>query len=250
MALSGTLVGYWSHDETGTGTRADSTPNGLTLTNNNSCTNATGALNNATGFVAASSQYLSRASESLLQTGDTDWHLSVWVYSDSFGADRIIGSKSGEWLLYCTSGGEPKLYIDGFSKLLSWGANLSTATWYNITVWYDSAGNTVGMTVNNGTPVTSSHTWTNAATTDPVYFGQNGGGSYWNGRLDETAFAKFVPTSGDLSLYYNSGTPPGYSTLTAAGVVKTVDGLAFASVKTVNGLAIASVKTINGAATA
>lgn len=35
-----------------------------------------------------------------------------------------------------------------------------------------------------------------------------------------------------------------------AGVVKTVDGLAFASVKTVNGLAIASVKTINGAATA
>lgn len=35
-----------------------------------------------------------------------------------------------------------------------------------------------------------------------------------------------------------------------SGVVKTVDGLAFASVKTVQGLAIASVKTINGVATA
>lgn len=35
-----------------------------------------------------------------------------------------------------------------------------------------------------------------------------------------------------------------------SGVVKTVDGLAFASVKTVNGLTIASVKTINGNATA
>lgn len=35
-----------------------------------------------------------------------------------------------------------------------------------------------------------------------------------------------------------------------SGVVKTVDGLAFASVKTVQGLAIASVKAINGAATA
>jgi hypothetical protein len=41
-----------------------------------------------------------------------------------------------------------------------------------------------------------------------------------------------------------------YATYTpaAAGVVKTVNGLAIASIKTINGLAVASVKTINGAA--
>ncbi len=41
---------------------------------------------------------------------------------------------------------------------------------------------------------------------------------------------------------------PSYTSAVAAGVIKTLNGLAWASVKTVNGLAVGSVKTINGAA--
>lgn len=216
MGLSGTLVAYWKLDETGTGTRADATGNGLTLTNNNSVTNATGKLNAAAGFVRASSQSLTRADEALLRTGDIDWHWQGWLYLDSVD-NAYIAAKTEEWGLFLNNNGRLDFFWNDFAKTVSWGSNLTTGTWYHIVIWHDAVNDVVGIVVNDGTPVTSAYSGGGTTTTNAFGLGDRpGSGAYLNGRLDEVSMGKFVPTAGDITLYYGGGTPPGYDTLAGA----------------------------------
>jgi hypothetical protein len=81
-ALRTGLVAYWPLNETATSgdvTAEDWTKRGNNLTSNNSVLSLAGKINNARGFVAANTEYLSIASNSDVQFGNGDWSLSLWV---------------------------------------------------------------------------------------------------------------------------------------------------------------------------
>src|SRR5262252_1520277 len=71
------LISYWKLDEV-SGSRVD-TKGTNTLTDNNTVTSTTGIINNAASFAAASSEYLSLASNATVQTGDIDFTITAWV---------------------------------------------------------------------------------------------------------------------------------------------------------------------------
>src|SRR6187431_54120 len=74
--------------------RADSV-GAETLADNASVAQIAGKVGNAAHFARASSQFLSRASNANLQTGDIDFTLAAWVYLDSVGQVSTIAGKFG-----------------------------------------------------------------------------------------------------------------------------------------------------------
>jgi len=77
------LVAYWPLNETATSgdvTAEDWTKRGNNLTSNNSVLSVTGKVGNGREFVAANSEWLSRADNVDLRLGDSDWTISAWLY--------------------------------------------------------------------------------------------------------------------------------------------------------------------------
>ena len=90
------LVAYWPLNETATSgdvSAEDWTNRGNTLTSNNTVPSVTGKIGNGREFVAANSEWLSRADNADMRLGDPDWTLSAWVYvpSAANGTQMVIG---------------------------------------------------------------------------------------------------------------------------------------------------------------
>ncbi len=224
--VSGTpnLIGYWKMDESSIGTRADATGNNWTLTNNNGVTNNTGLLNNASDFTRASSMYLSHVDALGLRPGANSFGVSVWVKFNSFSNYQDIISKWGggsnvnEFTLESDSAGNVGFYVsNGTTHNATWGTALSTGTWYNIIGWYNSEDEVIGISVNNGTPVTTAHTGGATCTSCTANFkigssDASGWSPYLDGLLDEVAYFSGAPGPSDRTFIYGSGTPPNVST--------------------------------------
>jgi hypothetical protein len=100
QALRVGLVAYWPLNETaasGDVTAEDWTKRGNGLTSNNSVLSTAGKVGNARQFVAANSEFLSRASNADLQFGNGDWSLSLWVQPRATGTagQCVIGKDVG-----------------------------------------------------------------------------------------------------------------------------------------------------------
>ncbi len=108
------LVAFWPLDEA-SGTRADKFGR-LDLTDNNTVTQRVGptGVGNAADFLTANSEYLSRASESLLQAGDYDFSFAAWaIIENQVGVvEGIIGKDVAVSRDYY-------LYYDGTRDLVS-----------------------------------------------------------------------------------------------------------------------------------
>lgn len=221
-----TLVSYWAHDETGTGTRADSHTGGNTLTNNGAVTNTTGARNNGSSF--SGSNHLSRADNASLSGGDTDFGVSTWFRIEDTSANRVLMGKWGggldqSYLLYFSTS-DSKVYfaISGSGSFHQVGtpSTISISTDYHITAYHDSVNDLIALAINDGTLQTVAHsTGANDGGSDFV-IGVNTGagpGEYWNGMIDESFFFNGVPTSGELTAWYGGGTAPGYAALFGGG---------------------------------
>ena len=111
--LSNGLVGYWKLDES-SGNAADSSGNGLTLTNNATTTYVTGKFSNGSEHVPASLQYLNTATTIAgVKT------VSFWVnpdvtgnyYIDLDGGTNYISDTAGT--LAATGFTSPSIYING-----------------------------------------------------------------------------------------------------------------------------------------
>src|SRR5438876_10841799 len=74
---------------------SDATGGGLTLTNHNTVTFSAGKVGNAANFVAASSQYLSRADSAAFQMGTGDFSVAAWVNFTSSANRDIISYEIG-----------------------------------------------------------------------------------------------------------------------------------------------------------
>jgi hypothetical protein len=232
MALTTSLICHYALEEA-SGNRLDSHTNGLTLTSNASVGQATGKVGSfAAQFNAASSRYLSRASESLLQTGDIDFTLAAWVYLDSKAAERTIASKwsggtgNAWWWRYTFTGADRFSFAVRLADASTAQINASsfgspsTATWYFVVAWHDATANTINIQVNNGTVDSSTYGSTTAAAVENGAFeiGQLGtAGQFMDGRIDSFSFWKRTLTSTERTTLYNSGAGLDYGSFASAG---------------------------------
>lgn len=213
-SLSSGLVLLWELDEA-SGTRV-ATVGGLDLTDNNTVTGNTGpaGLGNASEFLTANSEYLSRADDSALQEGDFDSHWVVWIYSGSLTGQRMIVTKDDDsdrgHLLYTSN---TSLLWDGpdtggTSRSVQWSAGLSTATWYMIDWGYDKSAARWFINVNAGTRVTGAFTAPQSPQTAQFRVGAReypAFEGYYTGRICYLMRWNRILSGSELTQLYNSG---------------------------------------------
>lgn len=219
MPLLTNLKGCWEL-EAASGTRNDATANANNLTDNNTVTQSTGKVGNAAQFASVNSEYLSRASNSTLVTGDIDCAGAAWFYltvqvvpSTAYPVIMTKGDAPDyEYQLFINSNniGEASLYVEGSggtSHQLDLLAYTNENVWHCIFWWHDSVNNLLGLQLDNGTPVTFSWTTGLKSTTNQFRIGADTAGAFgWDGLIDQVCFwQNYVPTSGERTQYYNSG---------------------------------------------
>jgi len=95
-ALRVGLAAYWPLNETATSgdvTAEDWTKRGNNLASNNSVLSISGLQGNARQFVAANTEYLSRASNTDLTLGNGDWTLAFWFWRASLTGQQVLVAK-------------------------------------------------------------------------------------------------------------------------------------------------------------
>ncbi len=213
------LISYYKLEEA-TGTRVDSVGTN-NLTDNNAVTNGTGIRGNAAQFARASNQNLTHVDNAALSTGDIDFTFAGWVFLDSKPSQMGIagkgdggGATSDEWrveylggvtdrFLFIVRGGTAAVIANNFGSP-------ATGTWYFIVVWHDSVGNTINISVNNGTADSTAFSGGPNDTTSGFVIG-NGfnpiiSAYSWDGKVDEAGFWKKLLSSQEKIDLYNGGT--------------------------------------------
>lgn len=197
------LIAFWKLEEA-SGTRNDSV-GAHHLTDVNTVTQATGRIGQAAQFTATNSERLSfTLSGSPLVLSNESFTVSAWMFPDSTQSSNAIDSRPG-FSLYLASN-TPRFYVEGAgSGDVGWGSALANSAWSHIVGWHEQ-GVGIGISVNNGTPVTQSYTGgiTNSAAT--FYLGcYTVITAFVDGRMDAVGFWKRVLTSGERAELYNGG---------------------------------------------
>lgn len=238
--LLNNLVAYWPLNEAaGANNALDLHTNGLTLTQTASPGSAAGKVYAGARTFNGSTQYFSRASEALLQTGDVDFTVATWVFlsntthlADIVNHYRVTPDLKRAWLMryefsvsrfnvYVSSDGT---YTNGVTatelRANSFGA-ASAATWYLFNFWHDSVANTINVQINNGT--VDSKEWTAGIYVSPAAFGigkYENSDAYLNGRIGPVAMWKSAAggggclTAAQRTALYNSGAGLTYASFT------------------------------------
>jgi len=185
--LSNGLVGYWKMDEASTGVaqvdRADSSGNGLTLTDNGTTPSAGGKFGNSTDSTPANSEYLSAGSTiSGVKT------ITFWTYPDSttnyyvdLDTSAYVQSSSGTIQTGTIS--SPKIYINGQPS-----TTIVTSSWQFVVVTTDTAVSASAFKV-----------------------GRVGASNYMDGKMDDVRIYNRALSPAEISQLYNwAPGPVGY----------------------------------------
>lgn len=227
--LLNNLVGYWGLDEAGGANNAlDKHTNALTLTQSNSPGSDTGLVYaGARTFTPASTQYFSRASETILQAEDKDFTFAAWVYLSTTSGERPIVVK------YTGAGNEYMLRYNGTTFRwivgdngggnageINWTGTVNASTWYLVLAYHDSGANSVGISVNAGTVYS-------AATSGPAVTGTaqqfdigKWTTNYFQGRIGPVMMWKSTAGGGGVldstkrTALYNAGAGLAYASFT------------------------------------
>jgi len=220
------LISYWKLDEA-SGTRVDSAGTN-NLTDNNTVGSATGIIGNAASFVAASSQYLSCASNASLQmAGNTDFTISAWVkLASSISANASLVTKdsnaanSRDYTLDYLLGGGFRFYIQGGSTYIASTAAPAATLWYFLVAWYDSSNGQLHIRINDITTYDSATGATGTDVSAPEFrIGARERSiepDYADAVIDEVGLWKRKLTAGEITALYNGGAGITYTGTPAA----------------------------------
>jgi hypothetical protein len=209
-------VGLWLF-ETGSNLGLDSSPKANHLTNNNSVSRVAGKVGQAASFVAASSQYFSKASTASLQiTPATGLTMGGWVYPLDRSAVYMMVSKddnSGSAREYAlgvnTDGSITAQVFNGAtstSTLAGVAGAIAINTWSLVLVWWDPADAKLHGTVNNGTVSISGTTGTPAVSGASLRLGARGNPSLLlNGNLDQIGVWPRLLSAAERAYLYAGG---------------------------------------------
>lgn len=213
--LTGLLV-YWKLDEA-SGNRADSGPNGLALQDFNTVTQGAGIKGNAAQFTAANSEYLFSNSALINPPATGDYTISFWVNLDTNVGTYTVLSRYGvaanRSMLVVYSPGSGKYIFYGWDTAptqYSVGTATSPNTvgqWYHIVCIRDYTNSLISIIVNDGTVSSAamSNAVPNQTSNQEFRVGQDGTGTYFNGRVDELGFWNRKLTAAEITALYNGG---------------------------------------------
>lgn len=208
-AISDNLISYWKMDEaSGSALDAHST-NELTEFSG-TIASASGKISNARDFEEADTENVQRADNAALSTGDIDFTFTLWVNPESLPVNNIVLSKDTfairEYGFYYNGG--LRWYVFGPASEYSEvnGGTLSLSTWAFVVVWHDATADEIGISINDGTPVTDPHTaGVRDSTASFVIGSRSDGTNYYDGLVDEVGFWKRKLSAGEITQLYNSG---------------------------------------------
>lgn len=200
------LVAHYNLDET-SGTRA-ALVGGVTLDDNNTVTSGTGVKGNSAFFTRANAEALSAPSDGVVfSIGNIDCTFTLWVKLTSLQTCDIVGKWGGasiEYdLLYNAGTTRFEWYVsgDGVGNASVAASNFgapSTGTWYFILLEHDSVGNTIKISINNGTANSTAHTTGIFDGTQNFVLG-NGVNSSLDGEIDEFRLYKRKLTTAEIT---------------------------------------------------
>lgn len=220
MALTDSLISWWSLDEA-SGTRADSHGSN-DLTDNNTVGSATGIVGDAASFVAANNEFLTRADNASLSTGNIDFTFAFWVNSPGT-SEGFLGKRanlsSTEYQIYRSAG---TWKFDVYSGGLVGVTESATAAtgWCFVVGWHDSVNDTINIQINNNTAASSSHSGGTQDSTAGFVIGNISSTtnvSACDSEIDEVAFWKRVLTVDERTALYNSGNGVSYADISGGG---------------------------------
>ena len=218
MALP-TPSAYWKMDD-GSGNATDQASGGRTLVQTGTIGSGTGILGNCRTFTGNSANRFACASDSVLQTGNTDYTIAAWFQLSSGGAtsNKALAVKSNSggaefrvWFLCVAPGSwRPRFTVFNAAASLSDSADWLTAptndAWHLLVAWLDSAANTLYLSVDDATPVSAPRTVTLTAGTSPFEVGVTDTTSWpWHGSIDEVLWYKGKLDAGQRTSLYNAG---------------------------------------------
>ena len=193
----------------------------------------------SSSLLLASSGYLKYDDDADWDFGTADFTIDMWAYFLGTSND-LIARADADFRWRCSASDTLILNLGGVS-IKSESTTWSNNQWYHIAV--SRSGTNLRFFkdgVELGTATTNSTDITYAS---PLYIGSDEGiYTFFNGYFAGVRWSKGV------ARYTTDFTPP-TDVYTVDALVKTVDGLAYASVKTIDGLAVASVKSRNGLTT-
>jgi hypothetical protein len=220
-SLNTNLVSYWKMDET-SGTRIDSEPTGTPqdFTDASSVGSTTGIIGNAGLFVAASTDSISHIDSIDLSVGNIDFSVVLWAKLTTTNALEVLishwaaaSNQRGWYILWDSATSRFKLNVSstGSDTTTLTASNFGSATtgvWYMIFISHDSVGNTINISVNDGTPDSVAYTLGVKDSTAAFTVGALGsspGGSYANAAIDGIGFWKKVLSAAEITELYNGG---------------------------------------------
>jgi hypothetical protein len=224
VSLLTNLVAYWKLDEA-SGNALDAVGSN-TLTDNGSVGTGTGKIGNCRTF---SSSYFDHANNSDFGLVDEDFTFAAWIKPSSLGGfgNTILvkGDLSGGGVNYGLSvntSGKAVFVVtatgvgSGSVTANTFGA-LSAGTWYHVVGWHDSVNNIVGISVNAGTPDTTSYSSGTSNDALPFRLGSDANFLPFAGSIDEVGFWKRALDSTDRTSLYNGGSGLAFSSFGGGG---------------------------------
>lgn len=231
--LLNSLVAYWPMNEAaGANNALDLHTNNLTLTQQYS-PGAAGGKVYATArlFTPASYHHFFRTNESLLQAGDVDLTVAMWMWCDV--ASLGLYYPFAKWST--ASNREYAVFSFTDNKLRFAVSNLGTNSiqavnndavpyqqWFLFVGWHDAVANTVNSQINSGTVVSVAHSTGIfvGVSTLTVSKQSNAFGSWWPGRIGPIMLWKSAPGAGGAlsaaqrTALYNGGAGLAYAAFT------------------------------------
>lgn len=177
----------------------DSSGNGNTLTNTNGVTQGTGIIGQAASFASASSQKLSQAATINYAN---DYTIAAWFNSASAAANQYIFASSHNTGFFWP--GAIQYRRNGATGAVTTSNNVGVGVWGFACVTFTAATSTLSLTLNNGTPATST-TSTSPGSLAYNFGSDNAGTQFWNGLIDEAGIWTVALTPTQITNLYNGG---------------------------------------------
>lgn len=209
------LVAYWKLEDP-SGSLTDSTGTYTLTETSGTIPTIAGKVGNARDFEQVDTEYFAQSDQAAFRVGDTDASWSMWINGETLTSAPVVFRKrngsnaNNSYALYYDHVAERLTFaaaIDSSTDTsVQWGSALSTSTWYFVVVWHDSVNNQIGISVNNGTPVTASHTTGIQDNAAEFQLGASDNQAlYWDGVIDEFGFWSKVLSASERTELYNSG---------------------------------------------
>lgn len=160
---------------------------------------------------------------SYLSANDPDFTAELWVRFDALhdgSFNRIICRQGAvwtsdlEWQCYFNTSTDAVRFgisNDGttISDTVAWSSTASTATWYHVVLRCNGTSDAIGITVNNGTEVTTATGGDAPSRLEGAFMigSNNSSDPGFDGRIKTFRYWRRVLTNGEVTTLYNSGTP-------------------------------------------